>query len=368
MKYMKKILIIFGTRPEAIKMIPLILEMESSKMFKPIVVVTGQHRDMLDQVLELFEITPAYDLNIMKENQTLADTTQMILENLGDVLEIEKPDMVFVHGDTTTTFASALAAFYKQMPIGHVEAGLRTWDKHSPFPEEMNRQMTDVLSDIYFAPTTISKKNLVREGHIEKRIFVTGNTAIDMMNYTIQEKYENLILEKGKRTILVTMHRRENIGQPMIDVCQAINELIAEFPDVNVIFPIHKNPKVRNLVASHLSQSKQVKLIEPLSVNDFHNVLSRCYLVLTDSGGVQEEAPYTGVPVLVLRNTTERPEGVAAGTLKLIGTQKEMVYKEVKELLVDASVYEKMSGATNPYGDGHASKYILEALANYFHF
>lgn len=359
---------IFGTRPEAIKMAPLVKEIQADDRFNSIVVVTAQHREMLDQVLEIFQLRPDYDLNIMKNSQTLTDITASVLKELNPVLTESKPDIVLVHGDTTTTLAASISAFYHQIKIGHVEAGLRTWNKYSPFPEEMNRQLTDVLSDIYFAPTQQSKENLLSGNHLEKNIFVTGNTAIDAMKYTINKSYKNEILDRvnNKKIILVTMHRRENLGQPMENVFKAINRLVEEFKDIVIIFPMHKNPKVRELAKSILIKSERIELIEPLDVVDFHNFANNSYLILSDSGGVQEEAPSLGVPVLVLRDTTERPEGIIAGTLKLVGTDEEKVYNEAKNLLIDANEYKNMSRATNPYGDGKASIRILDAISDIF--
>ncbi|MBX8935961.1 UDP-N-acetylglucosamine 2-epimerase (non-hydrolyzing) [Enterococcus hulanensis] len=355
-------MVVFGTRPEAIKMAPLVKALEKDSRFKPIVVVTGQHRQMLDQVLKVFSITPDYDLNIMEQEQTLTSITMKVLAELDAVLKIERPDMVLVHGDTTTTFSASLSAFYNQIAIGHVEAGLRTWDKYSPFPEEMNRQLTDVMTDLYFAPTNQSKENLLKENHPDNKIFVTGNTAIDAMRYTVTDEYNADILSKDKKNILITMHRRENLGKSMENVFHAVNRLVAEFEDIQVIFPIHKNPAVRKLAADTLTKTDRIKIIEPLDVIDFHNIASRCYLILTDSGGVQEEAPSLGVPVLVLRDTTERPEGIAAGTLKLVGTEEDSVYKSTKELLLNMELYKKMSTAKSPYGDGYASERILDAI------
>ncbi|CAM3161805.1 UDP-N-acetylglucosamine 2-epimerase (non-hydrolyzing) [Lactococcus hircilactis] len=361
----KKIMTIFGTRPEAIKMAPLIKKMEEDDRFQSIVVVTAQHRQMLDQVLDIFKIKPDYDLNIMKDGQTLSDITTRVMKELNAVFMQIRPDIVLVHGDTTTTFAASIAAFYHQIPIGHVEAGLRTWNKLSPFPEEMNRQVTDVLADLYFAPTEKSKENLIKENHPENAIFVTGNTAIDAMNYTISNHYSNELLErlKGKRIVLVTMHRRENLGIPMENVFRAINRIVEKYKDVEILFPIHKNPKVRQIAQKILIESEQIHLIEPLDVVDFQNFAKRSFLIMTDSGGVQEEAPSLGVPVLVLRDTTERPEGVEAGTLKLAGTDEESVFIAANTLLSDDKEYKKMLKASNPYGDGHASERILEVLA-----
>ncbi|EPI05405.1 UDP-N-acetylglucosamine 2-epimerase [Enterococcus faecalis 13-SD-W-01] len=362
-----KVMSIFGTRPEAIKMAPLINKMMEDNRFLSRVVVTAQHREMLDQVLHYFSITPDYDLNLMKDNQTLTNLTAEILVNLTPILLTETPDIVLVHGDTTTTYASALAAFYQQIKVGHVEAGLRTWDKLSPFPEEINRQLTDTLSDLYFAPTVKSKANLEKENHSLNKIYVTGNTAIDAMKYTIRKNYSHQYLpelkENGKM-IMVTMHRRENIGKPIENVCRAIYRIAISYADIEIIFPMHRNPKVRKSVIEILGGLPNVHLIEPLDVVDFHNFLSRSYMILTDSGGVQEEAPSLGIPVLVLRDTTERPEGVAANTLKLIGTEEKKVYSEVKKLLENKKAYEIMSKASNPYGDGKASERILNAIAD----
>lgn len=362
---MLKIMTVFGTRPEAIKMAPLVKAIENDDRFKSIVAVTAQHREMLDQVLNIFDIVPDYDLDIMKNGQTLTDITARVLRELDSVINKSKPDIILVHGDTTTTFAASMAAFYHQIKIGHVEAGLRTWNKYSPFPEEMNRQLTDVLADIYFAPTKESKQNLLIENHDESKVFITGNTAIDAMKYTVDKEYISEILSESedKKIILVTMHRRENLGTPMENVFKAINRLIEKFDDIVVVFPIHKNPKVRDLANKILKKSDRIKLIEPLDVVDFHNFASHSYMILSDSGGVQEEAPSLGVPVLVLRDTTERPEGVAAGTLKLVGTDEDTVFTEAEKLMVDSAKYEKMSKASNPYGDGNASKRILDSIA-----
>lgn len=365
-----KVMSIFGTRPEAIKMVPLIKKMEKDNRFKSIVVVTAQHREMLDQVLEQFNILPDYDLDLMENNQTLTSITTGILNNLTPILLKEKPDLVLVHGDTTTTYASALAAFYQQIKIGHVEAGLRTWNKRSPYPEEANRQLTDILSDLYFAPTERSKENLEKENHSLDRIYITGNTAIDTMKYTIKEKYSHPYLpelkENGKM-IVVTMHRRENLGKPMENVCRAIYRIASSYPNIEFIFPMHRNPKVREKVVEILDDLPNIHLIEPLDVVDFHNFIARSYMILTDSGGVQEEAPSLGVPVLVLRDTTERPEGVTANTLKLVGTNEEDVYREIKNLIESEIDYKKMAQASNPYGDGRASERIIEAIAREFH-
>lgn len=363
-----KIMTIFGTRPEAIKMAPLIKAIENDERFESIVTVTAQHRQMLDQVMDIFDLKADYDLNIMKDGQTLTDITSRVIKELDSVLVEAKPDIILVHGDTTTTFAASIAGFYHQIKIGHVEAGLRTWNKYSPFPEEMNRQLTDTLADIYFTPTVMSKSNLLKEGRPEESIFITGNTVIDAMEYTIKQNYSNELLDNlaGKRIILVTMHRRENLGQPMTNVFKAINRLVEKFEDVHIVFPMHKNPKVRKNAEETLSDSEQVHLIEPLDVIDFQNFSNNSYMILSDSGGVQEEAPSLGVPVLVLRDTTERPEGIEAGTLKLVGTEEDKVFEEATLLLSDKEEYEKMSQASNPYGDGNASERILDAIAYNF--
>ena len=366
---MIKVMSIFGTRPEAIKMAPLVKELERRKEIESIVCVTAQHREMLDQVLNTFDIKPDYDLNIMKQGQSLADVTTRALVGLEEVIKDVKPDMVLVHGDTTTTFAGALAAFYNQVAIGHVEAGLRTYDKYSPYPEEMNRQMVDRLSDMYFAPTQISKDNLLKENIDESKIYITGNTAIDAMSTTVDENYTHPELDwinAGERMILLTAHRRENLGEPMRHIFRAIKRIVDEFNDVKVIYPIHMNPKVREVANEVFGDADRVKLIEPLEVFDFHNFQNKSYIILTDSGGIQEEAPSLGKPVLVLRDTTERPEGIKAGTLKLVGTDEDVIYEETKKLLLDKKEYEKMSKASNPYGDGHASERIVDAIIEYF--
>lgn len=360
---------IFGTRPEAIKMAPLVKELERRKEIESIVCVTAQHREMLDQVLNTFDIKPDYDLNIMKQGQSLADVTTRALVGLEEVIKEVKPDIVLVHGDTTTTFAGALAAFYNQVAIGHVEAGLRTYDKYSPYPEEMNRQMVDRLSDMYFAPTEISKDNLLKENIDESKIYITGNTAIDAMSTTVDENYTHPELDwinAGERMILLTAHRRENLGEPMRHIFRAIKRVVDEFSDVKVIYPIHMNPRVREVANEVFGDADRVKLIEPLEVFDFHNFQNKSYIILTDSGGIQEEAPSLGKPVLVLRDTTERPEGIKAGTLKLVGTDEDVIYEETKKLLLDKKEYEKMSKASNPYGDGHASERIADAIIEYF--
>lgn len=359
---------IFGTRPEAIKMAPLVLELQKHpQQIESIVTVTAQHRQMLDQVLETFKITPDYDLNIMKDRQTLIDVTTNALKGLDEVMKEAQPDIVLVHGDTSTTFVGSLAAFYNQISIGHVEAGLRTWNKYSPYPEEMNRQLTGVMADLHFSPTEVSKKNLLDENKNEDTIFVTGNTAIDALKTTVSENYDHPVLSAigDDRIILLTAHRRENIGEPMRNMFRAIKRLLAEHEDVQVIYPVHMNPAVREIANDILGEDPRIHLIEPLEVFDFHNFAARSYMILTDSGGVQEEAPSLGKPVLVLRDTTERPEGIAAGTLKLAGTEEETIYTLAKELLEDEQAYEKMSKASNPYGDGHASKRIVEALIGF---
>lgn len=360
-----KVMSIFGTRPEAIKMAPLVKELESRSEIESIVCVTAQHREMLDQVLKTFKITPDYDLNIMKQSQTLSDVTIRALNGLEGVIKEVKPDIVLVHGDTTTTFAGALAAFYNQVAIGHVEAGLRTNNKYSPFPEEMNRQMVDCMTDMYFAPTNLSKENLLKESKEESKKYVTGNTVIDAMSTTVDNNYIHPELEwfkPGEKMILLTVHRRENLGNPMQHIFKAIKKIVDEFSDVKVIYPIHMNPQIREIANKIFEGCNKVKLIEPLEVFDFHNFQNKSYIILTDSGGIQEEAPALGKPVLVLRETTERTEGIEAGTLKLVGTDEEKIYNETKKLLTDSKEYEKMSHASNPYGDGHASKRIVDAI------
>lgn len=359
---------IFGTRPEAIKMAPLVLELQKyPEKIESIVTVTAQHRQMLDQVLETFQIKPDYDLNIMKERQTLIDVTTNALHGLDAVMKEAKPDIVLVHGDTSTTFVGSLAAFYNQIAIGHVEAGLRTGNKYSPYPEEMNRQLTGTMADLHFAPTENSKNNLLKENKDENFIYVTGNTAIDALKTTVRDNYSHPVLEQigNDRMILLTAHRRENLGQPMRNMFKAITRLLVEFDDVQVVYPVHLNPAVREIADEILGNDPRVHLIEPLEVLDFHNFAANSYMILTDSGGVQEEAPSLGKPVLVLRDTTERPEGIAAGTLKLAGTEEETIYKLAKELLEDSSAYAEMAHASNPYGDGHASKRIVEALISF---
>ncbi|MCX8003049.1 MAG: UDP-N-acetylglucosamine 2-epimerase (non-hydrolyzing) [Anoxybacillus mongoliensis] len=364
----RKVMTIFGTRPEAIKMAPLVLELQKYEDIESIVTVTAQHRQMLDQVLDIFGIQPHYDLNIMKERQTLVDITTRALAGLDDVMKKVKPDIVLVHGDTTTTFVASLAAFYNQIAVGHVEAGLRTWNKYSPFPEEMNRQLTGVLADLHFAPTAKAAENLRAENKPEHAIFITGNTAIDALKTTVREAYTHPILEKvaGSRMILLTAHRRENLGDPMRNMFRAVKRLVEDYDDVQVVYPVHLNPVVRELANDILGNDERIHLIEPLDVIDFHNFAARAHIILTDSGGVQEEAPSLGVPVLVLRDTTERPEGIEAGTLKLAGTDEQTIYTLASELLTDEKAYDQMAKASNPYGDGWASKRIVEAIRYYF--
>lgn len=363
-----KVMSIFGTRPEAIKMAPLVKELEKREEIKSIVCVTAQHREMLDQVLETFKIKPDYDLNMMKQGQTLMDITIGALSGVDAVIKKAKPDIVLVHGDTSTTFAGGLAAFYNQVAIGHVEAGLRTYNKYSPYPEEMNRQMVDCMTDMYFAPTDLSRDNLIKEHVDPSKIYVTGNTAIDAMDTTVDEDYTHPELEwlGGDKMILLTAHRRENLGEPMKNIFRGIRRVLDELPGYKVIYPIHKNPLVRAAADEIFGDCDRVKLIEPLEVFDFHNFQNRAHIILTDSGGIQEEAPSLGKPVLVLRDTTERPEGIKAGTLKLVGTNSENVYKETMRLLTDHDEYERMSKASNPYGDGHASERIADAIINKF--
>lgn len=363
---MKKIMLVFGTRPEAIKMCPLVNELKSRKEVETVVCVTGQHRQMLDAVLGAFNVVPDYDLSIMKEKQTLFDITVNILDRIRGVLEKEKPDVVLVHGDTSTTFVTALACFYMQIPVGHVEAGLRTYNIYSPYPEEFNRQAVGIVAKYNFSPTELSKENLLREGKNPSSIYVTGNTAIDALKTTVRDEYTHLELEwaEGSRLIMITAHRRENLGEPMHNMFRAIRRIIEEHPDVKAIYPIHMNPVVRAAANEELGDCDRIRIIEPLDVLDFHNFLSRSYLILTDSGGIQEEAPSLGKPVLVMRDTTERPEGIAAGTLKLVGTSEEVIYDNFKMLLEDKSEYDKMAKASNPYGDGFACKRIAEILIN----
>ncbi|MCY9433213.1 non-hydrolyzing UDP-N-acetylglucosamine 2-epimerase [Bacillus haynesii] len=364
-----KVMTIFGTRPEAIKMAPLVLELNKyPDRIESLVTVTAQHRQMLDQVLEAFGIQPDFDLNIMKDRQTLADITTRALSKLNELLIEQKPDIVLVHGDTTTTFVGSLAAFYNQISVGHVEAGLRTRNKYSPFPEEINRQITGVIADLHFAPTEKSKQNLLEENKDPAHIYVTGNTAIDALKTTVRDDYHHKVLDQlgDDRMLLLTAHRRENIGEPMENMFRAIKRIVEEHDDVQVVYPVHLNPVVRETAQEILGSMDRIHLIEPLEVIDFHNFASKSYLILTDSGGVQEEAPSLGKPVLVLRDTTERPEGIEAGTLKLAGVEEEVIYKLTNQLLTDEEEYKKMSKASNPYGDGHASKRIVEALLRYF--
>lgn len=362
---MKKVMLVFGTRPEAIKMCPLVNELKKRKELSSIVCVTGQHRQMLDQVLETFNVVPDYDLSIMKERQTLFDVTINILGRIKEVLEKEQPDVVLVHGDTSTTFVTALACFYLQIPVGHVEAGLRTYDIYSPYPEEFNRQAVSIVSKYNFAPTEMAKENLLKEGRNPSHIYVTGNTAIDALKTTVKLDYTHPELEwaEGSRLIMITAHRRENFGEPMQHMFRAIRRVMDEHPDVKAIYPIHMNPVVRASANSILGDDDRIHIIEPLEVVDFHNILSRSYLILTDSGGIQEEAPSFGKPVLVMRDTTERPEGIAAGTLKLVGTDEEVIYHHFSKLLTNKDTYEAMSKASNPYGDGHACERIVDILA-----
>ena len=361
---MKKVMLVFGTRPEAIKMCPLVNTLKERENLQTVVCVTGQHRQMLDMVLDAFSVTPDYDLSIMKERQTLFDVTTNILERIREVLEKEHPDVVLVHGDTSTTFVTALACFYMQIPVGHVEAGLRTYNIYSPYPEEFNRQAVSIIAKYNFSPTELSRDNLLKEGHDPASIYVTGNTAIDALKTTVRESYNHPELDwaSDSRLIMITAHRRENLGEPMHHMFRAIRRIIDEHPDIKAIYPIHMNPVVRQAADEELGDCDRVHIIEPLDVLDFHNFLSRSYLILTDSGGIQEEAPSLGKPVLVMRDTTERPEGIAAGTLKLVGTEEETIYNSFKELLEDKSVYDRMSQASNPYGDGLACQRIADIL------
>jgi len=360
----KKVMVVFGTRPEAIKMCPLVKELNTRDKLDTVVCVTGQHREMLDQVLVTFNLVPDFDLAIMKAKQTLFDLTINILEKMKDILEEVKPDIVLVHGDTSTSFVTALACFYLQIPVGHVEAGLRTYNIYSPYPEEFNRQAVGIVANFNFAPTEMAKQNLLKEGKDQATIYVTGNTAIDALKTTIREDYHHEHLEwaSDSRLIMITAHRRENIGEPMKNMFRAIKRTVDENPDIKAIYPIHMNPVVREAATNILGNTNRIRIIEPLEVLDFHNFLARSYLILTDSGGIQEEAPSLGKPVLVMRDTTERPEGIAAGTLKLVGTDEKVIYKALKQLLEDESVYDRMSKASNPYGDGFASKRITDIL------
>lgn len=370
MKQPIKVMTIFGTRPEAIKMAPIILKMQQmSDQFKPVTVVTAQHREMLDQVLAIFHIIPDYDLNIMQSKQTLSDITTKVIQQLDPIIAKEQPDIILIHGDTTTTFAASVSAFYHQIQVGHVEAGLRTWDKWSPYPEEMNRQLTDVLADMYFAPTELSKANLLKENHPQNAIFVTGNTAIDALKQTVSADYKHDVLtevSEVNKMILLTMHRRENQGEPMRRTFEAIKKVVANHPDVEVVYPVHLSPSVQQIAHEVFDGVSRVHLIEPLDVLDFHNMAARSYFIMSDSGGVQEEAPSLGKPVLVLRDTTERPEGIEAGTLKLVGTDPATITTAMNELLDDPSEYERMATAKNPYGDGQAAERILMAIADRF--
>lgn len=361
---MKKVMLVFGTRPEAIKMCPLVNELKKRESLQTVVCVTGQHRQMLDQVLKAFSVEPDYDLSIMKDKQTLFDVTTNILERIKTVLENEKPDVVLVHGDTSTTFVASLACFYLQIPVGHVEAGLRTYNIYSPYPEEFNRQAVSIIAKYNFAPTEMSRDNLLREGRSAENIYVTGNTAIDALKTTVRSDYTHPELEwaSGSRLIMLTAHRRENLGEPMRNMFRAIKRIVDEHSDLKVIYPIHMNPAVRQAAAEIFGGNERFHIIEPLDVLDFHNFLARSYLILTDSGGIQEEAPSLGKPVLVMRNTTERPEGIAAGTLKLVGTEEATIYNEFKHLLTDSEAYDSMAQASNPYGDGHASERIADIL------
>lgn len=369
MKNKIKIMVVFGTRPEAIKMAPIIKTMAKSNHFQGVVVVTGQHREMLDQALNDFQIIPDYDLNLMKKEQTLSSITIDVIRSLDSIFEHTKPDIVLVHGDTATTFATSVSAFYHKIPIGHVEAGLRTWNKYSPFPEEMNRQLTDTLADFYFAPTLQSKENLLLEHHNDKQIFVTGNTAIDALNYTVHKEYNHSVLDKiceGHRIIMLTMHRRENQENGLDSVFSAVKDVVNQYTDVDVIFPVHLSPHVQEVAHRYFDGVDKVHLLPPLNTVDFQNIAARSFFIMTDSGGVQEEAPSLGKPVLVLRENTERPEGVSAGTLKLIGTQYATVKKNMSLLLDDKNVYQKMARSKNPYGDGKASNRILDIIYHHF--
>ncbi|CAI2686362.1 UDP-N-acetylglucosamine 2-epimerase [Apilactobacillus kunkeei] len=370
MKKPIKVMTIFGTRPEAIKMAPIILEMKNNlDEFQPITVLTGQHKEMLDQVMDIFHIEADYNLHVMKAQQTLSSITTTVINKLDSIINEAQPDIILVHGDTTTTFAAAVSAFYHQIPLGHVEAGLRTWDKYSPYPEEMNRQMTDILSDVYFAPTELSKENLLKQNLKEDRIYITGNTAIDALKQTVDRNYHHSVLDdidKTHKIILLTMHRRENQGEPMRRTFETIKNEVLNRKDIEVVYPVHLSPAVQSVAHSVFDGVNRVHLIEPLDVVDFHNMAARSHFIMTDSGGVQEEAPSLGKPVLVLREATERPEGVDAGTLKLVGTDPEKISASIDQLLDDAKEYKKMATAKNPYGDGTASKQILDAIKKVF--
>lgn len=364
-----KVMTVFGTRPEAIKMAPLVLKLQADERFSEVTVVTAQHREMLDQVLTIFKIKPDYDFNIMKQDQTLAEITARVMLDLGQVIRTEKPDIVLVHGDTTTSLAASLATYYEQIPLGHVEAGLRTWNKYSPFPEELNRQMTDDIADLYFAPTQLSKANLLKENHPAAGIVVTGNTAIDALQQTVKQDYHHAVMDEitpGNRVILVTMHRRENQGEPMRRVFKVMKRVVDRHPQVEIIYPVHLSPRVQTVAQEVLGGDERIHLIAPLDVVDFHNLAKRSYFIMTDSGGVQEEAPSLGKPVLVLRDTTERPEGVTAGTLQLVGTQEDTVEAAMTTLLENQQAYDAMANAKNPYGDGQASSRIVAAIAAHF--
>ncbi|WP_069998909.1 non-hydrolyzing UDP-N-acetylglucosamine 2-epimerase [Cellulosilyticum sp. I15G10I2] len=367
-----KVMSIFGTRPEAVKMAPLVKELEKSEAIESIVCVTAQHREMLDQVLDIFKLEAHYDLDIMKQRQTLTEITVRVLKGLEEVLDQAKPDIVLVHGDTTTSFVAALAAFYKQIPVGHVEAGLRTFNRYEPFPEEMNRKLTGSLANLHFSPTPLAKQNLLNEAVEEESIFITGNTVIDALKTTIEQDYMFSVGELNdidyakRRVITMTAHRRENLGEPLRNICEAVRQVVLEHADVEVVYAVHKNPAVREVVDSILGDVPRVHLVEPLDIKDMHNLMRRSYLVLTDSGGLQEEVPSLGKPVLVLRNVTERPEGIEAGTLKLAGVEKDTIYKLTKELLMDKNLYSQMAQAKNPFGDGEASRRIVEAILYHF--
>ena len=364
-----KVMTVFGTRPEAIKMAPLVLKLKKDDRFEEITVVSAQHREMLDQVLDIFKIKPDYDFNIMHKNQTLEDITSKVMLDMAKVIKKEQPDIVLVHGDTTTSFAAGLATFYEQTKLGHVEAGLRTWNKYSPFPEEMNRQMTDDLTDLHCAPTQLSKQYIIKENHPAYNIYVTGNTAIDALEQTVKEDYHHDVLDEinpDSKIVLVTMHRRENQGEPMRRVFKVMKQVVDSHKDVEIIYPVHLSPRVQKVAKEVLSDDPRIHLIKPLDVVDFHNLAKKSYFIMTDSGGVQEEAPSLGKPVLVLRDTTERPEGVAAGTLKLVGTEVDKVRAEMIRLLEDEKAYTEMANAKNPYGDGKAADRIMDAIAYYF--
>lgn len=363
-----KVMTVFGTRPEAIKMCPLITELKKRMDIETVVCLTGQHKEMLDQVMDVFGIEADYNMSVMKDKQTLSMITSAVIRGFDEILQKEKPDVVLVHGDTTTSFAAGLVSFYHQIPVGHIEAGLRTYNLQSPYPEEFNRQAADIFSEFYFVPTERAKENLLREGKSEKKIFVTGNTVIDALRFTVRDSYRNADLEwaKDSKLILVTAHRRENIGKPMESMFKAMRRIIEDNEDTKIIYPIHKNPIVREIADKYLAHYERIRLIEPLDVLDFHNFIKSSYMVLTDSGGIQEEAPALGKPVLVMRDTTERPEGVDAGTLKLVGTDKKRIYEETCRLLNDRDVYAAMSRASNPYGDGYASERIADVLMKHF--